>query len=116
MMSPARLCILLSSVAALVSSTPTNDAGFTLPNADINYKARAATIDAKRKGWLYREYPIGGAFYPTGKLANKTISEQQAQWFPIVIEHAELIAEESKSALAGIIAVSTPSRVTHVAN
>ncbi|KAI0539307.1 lipoxygenase [Xylaria digitata] len=96
-----------SSSAA--SPAPTSDTGdffssFTLPKINTNYKARAAAIEVKRKGWLYGEYPIGGAFYPTGKLANKTISKQQAQWFPIVVEHAKLIAEESIAAMAGIIA------------
>ncbi|KAH8160652.1 hypothetical protein CIB48_g7593 [Xylaria polymorpha] len=85
-MKAARLCILLSSAVTIASPVPAGDTedGFTLPTVDFNYKDRAAAIQAKRKGWLYKEYPIGGAFYPTGTLANKTIAEQQAQWFPIV--------------------------------
>ncbi|KAI1279171.1 lipoxygenase [Xylaria sp. FL0933] len=102
----AALCELLLAVAVSASPAPTQDAGdrFTLPNAAPNYRARAASIEAKRKGWLYREYPIGGALYPTGTLANQTISSQQAQWFPIVVEHAKVIAEESISAMAAIVA------------
>ncbi|KAI0460168.1 lipoxygenase [Xylaria acuta] len=117
-MKPVRLCILFSSAAVKASPVPiggTGD-GFTLPTADYNYTARAASIGAKRKGWLYEEYPIGGAFYPTGTLANKTISEQQAQWFPIVIEHAQVIAKESVSALAGIIAKGNFTTLDDYAN
>ncbi|KAI1157130.1 lipoxygenase [Nemania diffusa] len=118
MINLSRFCLLLSSVALLASSAPTRNSSdfFTLPNADPNYKARAAAIEAKRKGWLYEEYPIGGAFYPTGVLANKTISEQEAQWFPVVIEHAQVIAEESVSALAGIIAAGNFSTLDDYAN
>ncbi|KAI1122619.1 lipoxygenase [Nemania abortiva] len=118
MIALARLCLLLSSAAVSVSSAPTKSGSdlFTLPNADPNYKARAATIEAKRKGWLYKEYPIGGAFYPTGTLANQTISQQQAQWFPIVVEHAQVIAKESVSALAGIIAAGNFSTLDDYAN
>ncbi|KAI1114315.1 hypothetical protein F5Y14DRAFT_451084 [Nemania sp. NC0429] len=97
MINLARLCILFSGVAALASSAPTKAVVSTLTNADINYRASAAALDAKRQGRLYREYSVGGAFYPTGKLANKTISEQQFQWFPIVTEHAQLSAEESEA-------------------
>ncbi|KAJ8129773.1 hypothetical protein O1611_g3859 [Lasiodiplodia mahajangana] len=82
----------------------------------INGDGEAATIEAKRKGWLYGDYPIGGAFYPTGALANKTISAQQAQWFPIVVEHAQVIAKESVSALAGIIAAGNFSKLDDYAN
>ncbi|KAJ2998517.1 hypothetical protein NUW58_g291 [Xylaria curta] len=114
-----RLCILLAGAVA-VSSSPvsTKDSGdnFALPDVSHNYKARAAAIETKRKGWLYEEYPLGGAFYPTGKLANQTISEQQAQWFPIVIEHAKLIAEESVAALSGIIAKGNFSTLNDYAN
>lgn len=117
-MKAARLCILLSSAVTIASPVPAGDTedGFTLPTVDFNYKDRAAAIQAKRKGWLYKEYPIGGAFYPTGTLANKTIAEQQAQWFPIVVEHAGIITQESVSALAGIIAVSKLNLVTNIAN
>ncbi|RYC65807.1 hypothetical protein CHU98_g410 [Xylaria longipes] len=109
-------CTLLSVAVVVASPVSTRGAGdsFTLPAVDYNYKARAASIEAKRKGWLYEEYPIGGAFYPTGTLANKTISQQQAQWFPIVIEHAKVITEESVSALAGIIASGTPYKIQRV--
>ncbi|TRX96571.1 hypothetical protein FHL15_002473 [Xylaria flabelliformis] len=90
-MKPTILCVLLSSAVVIASPVPTggtNDS-FTLAVVGNNYKARAAAIEAKRKGWLYEKYPLGGAYYPTGTLANKTISEQQAQWFPIVVEHAQ---------------------------
>lgn len=99
--------ILLLSVVVQAAPPRTNHATdlFTLPKNSPNYDARAAGIEEKRRGWLYKEFPIGGAFYPTGTLANETISEQQARWFPTVIEHASLIAEESEAALAGIIAV-----------
>lgn len=107
MINPRGLCFLLSSVAVSASPTPVKDTcnAFSLPSLSLNYKDRAAAIQTKRKGWLYEDYPIGGAFYPTGTLANKTIAEQQAQWFPIVIEHAQVIAKESEAALAGVIAV-----------
>ncbi|TGJ80740.1 hypothetical protein E0Z10_g8025 [Xylaria hypoxylon] len=121
MMKLARLCILPLAVVVSASPAPTKDVGdrftrFTLPNVDPNYKARAAAIETKREGWLYGEYPIGGAFYPTGKLANETISKQEAQWFPIVIEHATLIAEESVAAMAGIIAAGNFSKLDDYAN
>ncbi|KAI8954332.1 lipoxygenase [Xylaria longipes] len=111
-------CTLLSVAVVVASPVSTRGAGdsFTLPAVDYNYKARAASIEAKRKGWLYEEYPIGGAFYPTGTLANKTISQQQAQWFPIVIEHAKVITEESVSALAGIIAKGNFTTLDDYAN
>ncbi|KAI0193378.1 lipoxygenase [Xylaria flabelliformis] len=117
-MKPTVFCVLLSSAAVIASPVPTggtNDS-FTLAVVGNNYKARAAAIEAKRKGWLYEKYPLGGAYYPTGTLANKTISEQQAQWFPIVVEHAQVIAEESVSALAGIIAVSNFTALDDYAN
>ncbi|KAF2965240.1 hypothetical protein GQX73_g8325 [Xylaria multiplex] len=109
MMRLAVLSVLPLAAVISASPAPTSNTGdslssFTLPNINTNYKSRAAAIDVKRKGWLYGGYPIGGAFYPTGDLANETISKQQAQWFPVVVEHAKLIAEESIAALAGIIA------------
>jgi hypothetical protein len=111
MTAPAILGILLSGLA--VQAAPAipkrADNSFTLPDGGHNYQARSAAIVSKQKGWLYEEFPIGGAFYPTGPLANATISQQQAQWFPIVIEHAKVIAEESETALAGIIAVRQKS-------
>ncbi|KAI3343002.1 lipoxygenase [Ustulina deusta] len=117
MMKLVRLCILLLTVVVSASPAPTKDAGdcFTLPNVAPNYVARAAAIQTKRNGWLYEEYPIGGAFYPTGKLANETISKQQAQWFPIVVEHAKLIEEESIAAMAGIIATGNFSTLNDYA-
>ncbi|GAW25223.1 putative manganese lipoxygenase protein [Rosellinia necatrix] len=118
MMNPARVCFFLSAVAVSASPAPKRDTGdgFTLPKVDFYYPQRAAAIEAKRKGWQYGEYPIGGAFYPTGKLANQTISEQQAQWFPIVVEHAKLIGEESAAALEGIIAAGNFSTLDDYAN
>ncbi|KAI1177621.1 lipoxygenase [Nemania sp. FL0916] len=118
MISLARLSVLLAGAAVLASPVSKRDAsnGFTLPNVDPNYKARVAAIEAKRKGWLYEEYPIGGAFYPTGTLANKTISEQQAQWFPTVVDHAKVIANESVAALAAIIAAGNFSTLDDYAN
>ncbi|KAJ3579636.1 hypothetical protein NPX13_g931 [Xylaria arbuscula] len=106
MMKPASLCILLLTATVTGSPASVEDINgrFTLPNVATNYRARAAAIQAKRKGWLYKDYPLGGAYYPTGILANKTIADQQAQWFPVVVEHAKLINEESSAALAGIIA------------
>ncbi|KAI1757265.1 lipoxygenase [Xylaria castorea] len=117
-MKPAILFTLLSSAAVIASPVPTSVTSdeFTLPTVNYKYKVRAATTEAKRKGWLYEEYPIGGAFYPTGTLANKTISEQQAQWFPVVVEHAKLIAQESVSALAGIIAKGNFTTLDDYAN
>lgn len=118
MINPRGLCFLLLSVAVSASPTSTKDArkGFSLPSLSLNYKDRAAAIQTKRKGWLYEDYPIGGAFYPTGTLANKTISEQQTQWFPIVIEHSQVIAKESEAVLAGIIAAGNFSSLDDYAN
>ncbi|KAI3329410.1 lipoxygenase [Xylariaceae sp. AK1471] len=117
-MAPSILGVLLLGLAVQAAAAPTKRANdfFTLPNSEHNYWARTAAIEEKRKGWLYEEFPIGGAFYPTGTLANKTISEQQAQWFPIVIEHAKVIAEESETALAGIIAAGNFSTLDDYAN
>ncbi|KAI1734265.1 lipoxygenase [Xylaria scruposa] len=117
-MKPTTLCILLSSAVVTASPVPARDTNdsFTIPTVSANYKARAAAIEAKRKGWLYEKYPLGGAYYPTGTLANKTISVQQAQWFPIVVEHAQVIAKESVSALAGIIAKGNFTTLDDYAN
>ncbi|KAI0191598.1 lipoxygenase [Astrocystis sublimbata] len=94
------LSVLLSSTAVIASASD----GFSLPTVGHDYASRAAEIATKRRGWLYEKYPLGGAYYPTGTLANKTISAQQAQWFPVVIEHATIISKEAESALAGVIA------------
>ena len=83
-----------------------SDDAFTLPKSDSNPRARAAAIEAKRKGWQYSEYPMGVAYYPTGSLANKTIAKDQETWLPPILKISEATAREGPAALEAIKAVS----------
>ncbi|KAI3331093.1 lipoxygenase [Ustulina deusta] len=79
-----------------------SDDAYALPKSDRNPRARAAAIEVKRKGWLYSEYPMGVAYYPTGTLANKTIAKDQETWLPPILKISEATARESPIALEAI--------------
>ncbi|KAI1131439.1 lipoxygenase [Nemania abortiva] len=82
--------------------TTTSSDAFTVPKNDRNPRARAAAIDVKRKGWLYSEYPMGVAYYPTGTLANKTIAKDQESWLPPIADLQSAISDETTIALDAI--------------
>ncbi|KAI1198948.1 lipoxygenase [Nemania serpens] len=75
---------------------------YTLPKFDRNPRARAAAIEVKRKGWLYSEYPMGVAYYPTGTLANQTIAKDQESWLPPLLDLEAAIGQEIDLALDAI--------------
>ncbi|KAI0814056.1 lipoxygenase [Xylaria sp. FL0064] len=79
-----------------------NDDSYSLPKSDRNPRARAAEIQAKRKGWQYSEYPMGVAYYPTGTLANQTIAKDLETWMPPITKISEATARESPIALEAI--------------
>lgn len=78
---------------------------YTLPKFDRNPRARAAAIEVKRKGWLYSEYPMGVAYYPTGTLANQTIAKDQESWLPPLLDLEAAIGQEIDLALDAIKSV-----------
>ncbi|KAI0968437.1 lipoxygenase [Xylaria arbuscula] len=79
-----------------------SDDTFSLPKSDRNPRARAAAIEAKRKGWLYSEFPMGVAYYPTGSLANKTIAKDLETWMPPITHISVATTRESPIALEAI--------------
>ncbi|KAJ8126428.1 hypothetical protein O1611_g7211 [Lasiodiplodia mahajangana] len=82
--------------------TTTSNDPYTITKNDRNPRARAAAIDVKRKGWLYSEYPMGVAYYPTGTLANKTIAKDQESWLPPIADLQSAISDETTVALDAI--------------
>ncbi|KAI0509282.1 lipoxygenase [Xylaria bambusicola] len=107
-MKAAVSTILLAAVVRAVPAPAVNiDTNkllpFSTPNV-FNLITRTSEINEKRQGWLYGTYPFGVAPYPTGKLADKKIAEDQAIWKPPVFELGAIIQNETQEAVEAVIA------------
>jgi hypothetical protein len=107
MKSAISTLILAGVVRAAPAATTNNQVSpYSTPNL-LNLIPRSLEIGEKRKGWLYDyNYPFGGAPYPYGTLANKTIDEQLKIWKPPVFALGAVIVNETQQAVEAVIAVS----------
>ncbi|KAI3331577.1 Lipoxygenase [Xylariaceae sp. AK1471] len=105
-MKSAISAVLLAGVVRAAPAVTTNNdvAPYTTPNL-LNLIPRSLEIGEKRKGWLYDyNYPFGGAPYPYGTLANKTIADGQKIWQPPVFALGGIIVNETQQAVETVIA------------
>ncbi|KAI1826649.1 lipoxygenase [Xylaria intraflava] len=93
-----------------------NNDPYTLPKDDRHPSARTAEIKAKQKGWLYSEYPLGVAYYPTGTLANQTIAKQQVSWMAPITALEAAISKEGTQAMEAIVSKGNFTKLEDYAN
>ncbi|KAI8625233.1 lipoxygenase [Xylariaceae sp. FL1651] len=75
---------------------------YSIPNFDPNTQSRADALAVKQKGWLYGSEALGVAPYPVGTLANKTLTEQQNQWYSTLLNISKMISEDTQAALKAL--------------